>query len=266
MISDYDGTLGGAPSNDIDEQTLLAINQFIDRGGKFVICSGRAFSSIRPICQKSGLKGLVVSYQGAMINDIQTGETLFEGGLDTDTACDVIKTFYNNNLQALAYLDDEFYYQENSPYVEYYENMIKLKGVQVKDLIDTVKSMNKNASKVCAMCENEIIDGLVAGFNQEYKGKGVSFNSGAKHLLEVINPTSDKGSAVRFLSKHYGIPLDKIITVGDSTNDKALVSGEWYGVAVGDGHEQLKAVAKEVTVPFKDKPVKYLIEKYCLND
>ena len=33
FISDYDGTLGEAPANDIDSETVSAINKFIDKGG-----------------------------------------------------------------------------------------------------------------------------------------------------------------------------------------------------------------------------------------
>ena len=100
--------------------------------------------------------------------------------------------------------------------------------------------------------------------NEVYKGKGVKFNSGAKNLLEAINEKCSKGAAVRFLANYYGISLEQVIAVGDSTNDIDLISGSWHGVAVGDGREELKAVADEVTVPFKDKPVAYLLKKYCI--
>ena len=69
IISDYDGTLGGVPENTIDEQTVSAINKYIDKGGKFVVCTGRMFSSIQSICKKVGLKGIVVAFQGAMIKE-----------------------------------------------------------------------------------------------------------------------------------------------------------------------------------------------------
>ena len=95
-------------------------------------------------------------------------------------------------------------------------------------------------------------------------GSDIMFNSGAKYLLECINKKYNKGEAVRLVAKHYNIPLSEVLTVGDSTNDIPLLDGEWHGVAVGDGSERLKQVAKEVTVDFKDKPVKYLLEKYCL--
>ena len=90
------------------------------------------------------------------------------------------------------------------------------------------------------------------------------FNSGAKYLLECINKKYNKGQAVRFLAEHYGVSLNEVLTVGDSTNDIPLIDGEWFGVAVGDGSEQVKKVAKEITVDFNDKPVLHLIEKYCL--
>ena len=58
--------------------------------------------------------------------------------------------------------------------------------------------------------------------------------------------------------------MQEVIAVGDSTNDVSLISGEWHGVAVGNAKETLKKVAKEVTVPFSEQPIKYLLEKYCL--
>ena len=93
FISDYDGTLGEAPANDIDSETVAAINKFIDKGGIFAVCSGRETSSITRILRAHGLKGLVVSFQGARITDLKSGEKLFEGGLDSDTAIKILKEF-----------------------------------------------------------------------------------------------------------------------------------------------------------------------------
>ena len=76
VISDYDGTLGGAPLNTIDSETLSAIKKFQDKGGKFVVCTGRMFSSAQRICKSANLGGLCVSFQGAMIKDIESGNPL----------------------------------------------------------------------------------------------------------------------------------------------------------------------------------------------
>ena len=263
FISDYDGTLGVAPQNNIDKETLAAINAFIDKGGIFAVCSGRETSSITRICKENGLKGLIVSFQGARISDIESGEYIFEGGLDADTAITLLKDVEKYNLIPLAYAGESFFYNERNDYVKYYENAIRLRGVET-DVIKKIESEKIKTSKICWLGDDALVNKVASEMNEKYLNSGVKFNSGAKNLLEAINVSCSKGFAVRFLANYYGVDLDQVIAVGDSTNDIDLLVGEWHGVAVGDGREELKAVADEITVPFKDKPVKTLLEKYCL--
>ncbi len=267
IISDYDGTLGCAPQNDIDKQTVLAIKKFQAKGGKFVLCTGRMFSSAQRICLSAGLTGLCVSFQGAMIKDIESGKPLLEGGLTPKDASQVVKKFVLDDALALAYIGEKLYYQPNEKYAEYikiYASALKTTVYETLDLAKEILTQNKMVSKMCALCEPEKVDVLMGKYNGEYAGTDVMFNSGAKYLLECINKKYNKGEAVRLLANHYNIPLSQVLTVGDSTNDIPLLSGEWHGVAVGDAVDKLKQVAKEVTVEFKDKPVLHLLEKYCL--
>ena len=267
VISDYDGTLGGAPLNTIDSQTLSAIKKFQDKGGKFVVCTGRMFSSAQRICKSVNLNGLCVSFQGAMIKDIESGTALLEGGLSPKESAEVVYKFVSDDTLALAYIGEKLYYQPNEKYAEYikiYASALKTEVYAVPDLAKEILSQNKMVSKMCALCEPEKVLGLMEKYNGEYSKTDVMFNSGAKYLLECINKKYNKGEAVKFLAKHYNIPLNEVLTVGDSTNDIPLLCGEWHGVAVGDASEKVKKVAKEVTVDFNDRPVKHLLEKYCL--
>lgn len=264
FISDYDGTLGEAPMNNIDNETLLAINKYVEKGGIFAVCSGRETTSITRILKEHGLKGLVVSFQGARISEIDSGESLLEGGLSVDMALDILSAVEKyDGLTALCYGKDDFFYAEKNAYVINYEKAIRIEGRET-DVKEEIKKNNRKVYKVLWLGDNDLVNKVANDMNTIYKGNGVVFNSGGKHLLEAINPEYSKGHAVRWLAKKYNIPLEKVITVGDSTNDISLVKGEWHGVAVGDGREELKAVAKEITVPFKDKPIKTLLEKYCL--
>ena len=265
FISDYDGTLGVAPKNDIDEDTLSAIRKFTERGGKFVVCSGRETSSIMRILKKHALTGTVVSFQGARITDIESGARIVDGGLDLKTALEVIEAVGGSGLVPIAYGDSEIFVPEMNERVEFYKNAVGL-NCYVVDVIKYLNQRKNGIFKLCWVGDDKVVNDTANMLNERYKGVGVKFNSGAKGLLEAINPAYGKGEAVKFLSKYYSVPFDKILTVGDSTNDIDLVKGEWFGVAVGDGREELKAVAKEITVPFIERPVKHLLEKYCLND
>ncbi len=264
IISDYDGTLGEAPSNDIPVQTLDAIKEFKKRGGIFVVCSGREYGSIRTICVEQGLKGLVASFQGARINDIETEECLFDGGMSEKDAMTALCAVEGSGLQSVVYTPDGFFIEKDTEYTAIYENQVRVKGI-----IGDPKEAVKKYKKVCKLGwlgDPKIVSKLAKELNDKYLKQGIQFNIGVPFLLEAINPNHSKGNAVRFLADYYNIPLSQVMAVGDSTNDIDLITGEWHGVAVGDGREELKAVAKEITVPFREMPIKYLIEKYCLND
>ncbi len=263
FISDYDGTLGVAPKNDIDINTKKAIEEFTEKGGIFTVCSGRETSSITRILREQGLEGIVVSFQGACISDIKTGKTILDEGLSVEKSLMALKAVEKYNLTPLSYGKDDLFFSERNPYIEVYERAIRLTG-RIADVKNEIKNNNKKVFKICWLGDDEIVNLAAKELNEKFKDKGIAFNSGAKCLLEAIDPVYGKGNAVRFLSKYYNVPFEEIITVGDSTNDIELVKGPWHGVAVGDGREELKAVAKEITVPFSERPVEYLLKKYCL--
>ena len=118
---------------------------------------------------------------------------------------------------------------------------------------------------LCAnlMDEAERIPQLVEEYNKKFKGALLA-NSGAKYLMEIVNPVWNKGVSVEFLAERYGIDKAEVLAVGDSTNDLSLMGRGFHGVAVGDGNPLLQAAADEVTVPFAEKPVEVLLKKYCL--
>ncbi len=267
FITDYDGTLGGAPENTIDSQTLSAMDKFEQKGGKFVVCTGRMLTSIKRILASVNRKGVVVGFQGAIIQDLDNDKPLLEGGLSPQDAVRAVQEFLSDGTLALAYDGEQLIYQSNEKYKEYiaiYAGMLKTQAIPFADLKQEILRRNKKIRKVCALCETERVKELAQKYNEIYCDSEMSFNSGAKYLIECINKNYNKGQAVKFLANYYNVPLEQVLCVGDSTNDIPLISGEWHGVAVGDGKDELKAVANEITVPFSQKPVLYLLEKYCL--
>lgn len=262
FVADYDGTLGTAPDI-IEPETVETIKKYCKKGGIFAVCTGRMMASILPICRKYGFQGMVVAYQGAMINEIETGKNLFTGGMDADISAEIAEYFYKRGITVIVETDDIMYYNGDSYYISIYEKNCKVKGVQVDDMPSFLIKNGRIVQKVIGLCGPEAAKELTPVIQKKYAGR-LLVNNGSPILVEAVSPTCSKRVAVEFLAKYYNIPLDKVIAVGDSTNDIELISGAWHGVAVGDGVEELKKVADEITVPYKDQPVKYLLEKYCL--
>lgn len=260
IVSDFDGTLGEAPA-EIQASTVETVKEYVRRGGKFVICTGRMFAGIKPICDKYDLKGLVISYQGATIDDLVTGKRILEGGIDYELAIKVTQDLLDDGMPVCVDVEDVMYCERESEYTDYHKGFTEVRIV--KNLIELINQKKKPVMKVVTTGEPDKIYELVKKYGERYKGQ-LFANGGSDRLIEIVSPEFSKGSSVRFLSKYFDIPFDQILAVGDSTNDIELLNGGWHGVAVGDARQELKAVAKEITVPFSQKPVEYLIKKYCL--
>lgn len=261
VISDYDGTLGN--NSVVSKENIEVINRFVEKGGKFVICTGRMFKSIRAICLNYGIKGIIASYQGARINDIETAESYLEGGLSNKDAIEVAKTLIKEGVKPTTFINDVLYYEEHSPYVDFYlkSHIVDLK--KVDSIVELMQKDGGNFVKINGVCTEEKAKELTPILNKRFGGR-VIFNNGGPNLIEAINPDYSKGMAVRYMCKYFNVPYSKTLCIGDSTNDIELLSGEWHGVAVGDAREELKTVADEITVPFSEHPVKFILEKYCL--
>lgn len=66
IACDYDDTLL-PKSGVISDFTKDTIREYIARGGRFAICTGRMFKSIVKIAREFGLHGEIISYQGSLI-------------------------------------------------------------------------------------------------------------------------------------------------------------------------------------------------------
>lgn len=64
IACDYDDTLL-PKSGVISDFTKDTIREYIARGGRFAICTGRMFRSIVKIAREFGLHGEIISYQGS---------------------------------------------------------------------------------------------------------------------------------------------------------------------------------------------------------
>ena len=264
FVSDYDGTLGGFEG--INAETVSAIKEYEKRGGKFVVCTGRMCKNIREICERYDIADVVVSYQGARINERKSGKALFEGHIESSLAAEILDSIKTLPVKPAVLSNNTLYYSEDSTYIEWYKKAKTAKTVDMVHVDDIAKCVAEKvfeALKINVMCEGIDVADFIKEYGERYKGTLI-VNSGGPDLAEFVNPDCSKGASVRFLSKYYGIGYDEIIAVGDSTNDLELMRGEWHGVAVGDAKEELKRVADEIAVPYKEQPIKYLLEKYCL--
>jgi Cof subfamily protein (haloacid dehalogenase superfamily) len=65
-------------------------------------------------------------------------------------------------------------------------------------------------------------------------------------FASITKSGSSKLGAAKWLANHYGCKLENVMMVGDADNDVELIAGAGYGVAMGNGSVNAKAVAKKI--------------------
>jgi sucrose-phosphate synthase len=70
------------------------------------------------------------------------------------------------------------------------------------------------------------------------------------HYLDLLPFRASKGSAVRYLSYKWKIPLERIITAGNSGNDIDMLKGKTRGVVVGNYSPEMEELKKSKSVYF----------------
>jgi Cof subfamily protein (haloacid dehalogenase superfamily) len=76
----------------------------------------------------------------------------------------------------------------------------------------------------------------------------VELASGDVQSLEVMTRGIHKGETLRFVSEHSGVPMNRIMAIGDNYNDMEMIRNAGWGVAMGNAVSELKETADWITL------------------
>ena len=262
IVSDFDGTL---VKNDgtIGEKTRSAINQFIADGGKFAICTGRMPSAILPRARELGLKGVLCCGQGSVIIDIESGQPIMQGKISHDLTLRICKKTEEMGLHTHIYGLFDYYTNKDDEALRLYEEAVKIPAKRILDrpLWKFVEETGFETFKVLTMVEpcktGEVIEEL-----SKMNFEDCVITQSAKFLVEVCNAKYSKATALEFLAKEYGVPIEKTIAIGDQLNDMPMIERAGLGLAVANAQEEL--IAKATVLPYTndEDAVAYAIKHY----
>lgn len=263
IVSDFDGTLIN-DSQQILPEVKAAIDEYVACGGIFAVCTGRMPRSILPEVRALGLKGLVIAYQGTVIADIESGKIIKSGGMEYTSVAEVCRNLEELKQPVNVYSGDDIYTNlpKDNPYLREYERIVRVEAESVDGKISEFVEKNK------LFCQKVVV--LVAPSEQEALycelcarlGDRFDVTCSAKVLIEVSPLGDNKGEAVKFLAKHYGIPIELSVAIGDNLNDLSMVKAAGMGVAVGNASPKLKVAADFISVSNNEGAVAQIIKKF----
>jgi len=88
--------------------------------------------------------------------------------------------------------------------------------------------------------------------------------SSAQGLIELSAPGANKLSALDWLCRLNGLALEQVIAFGDMPNDLDMLTGVGLGVAMANGHPDVKAAADALALSNDEDGVARFLESLVL--
>lgn len=268
IFCDFDGTLY-RDDHTVSERDLAAINAYRQKGGKFVVSTGRLFRSARKQLRALGLEeGEIIVCQGAGVYDLASGDKLFSQTVTRDAALDCAR-FIDAQAGAMGmlYIDDECYAVKRNPYADLFAEICGIEYRETGCALETFLRRNPSlkVTKLLAMVDpNDAFAFCDEGVRT--LGDTMDFARSQPFLVEMMQKGVNKGVACAYLCARFGIAPDECVALGDSENDLPMIEFAGLGVAMGNAFDNVKARADYIAPSNNDGGVAHVIEKFCLGD
>lgn len=264
LALDLDGTIF---TDDliISERTRHAIKAAQERGVLVTIATGRMFTSARKIAADLGIAAPLICYQGAMLRDSSTGETLYHKTIPLALAHEIVTTTQQQGLHLNVYLDDRLYVAHMTEGARFYSQInYGLPMHEVGDLhvwLDT--QGGKEPTKLVIVTPREQTDTVLDEFTSRY-GDRLQVTKSHPRFTEFTNKECSKGTALAFLAAHLGVARAEVMAIGDGHNDLDMLRWAGYSFAMPTAPQAVLDIAHGVCLPLDEDGAAEAIERFVL--
>ncbi len=264
VISDLDGTLLNEAGL-MTPYTCETLRRVQAAGVGVVLASGRALSSIQPFAQAIGTTLPIISSNGAVIADAQTGEPILLDCVPVPEAIEAARLLEEGGYYFQSYdtsASNRFYCEAISTGSDIYRKSTLMEPCPVGKLSEFIQ---KPTPKLLAIVEAEAMAGLRDRLRNHFAGRLTVTNS-TPHLIEITGLGVNKGNALRSLCRHLGVSPAEFIAFGDGGNDESMLTAAGMGVAMRNAQPALLEIAARICESNEDDGVAHFLARHVLHE
>ncbi|WP_236242132.1 HAD family hydrolase [Streptomyces sp. CC228A] len=242
VATDLDGTLL-RPDETVSQRTRDALAAAMEAGAVHIVVTGRSVPWTRHILDDLGYEGLAVCGQGAQVYHAGEHRLLTSVTLDRQLAALALAKLEaetgplavaasRDGLDGEVLVGPGYLVQEGPlPYVPY-ENPADLWAAPLNKLYLQHPELDDDSLAAVA---RQVVGGLV---DVVMAGPGV---------VEILPMGLTKATGLSLAARRLGVQAADTIAFGDMPNDIPMFAWAAHSVAMANAHDELKAVADEVT-------------------
>ncbi|MEV5678594.1 HAD family hydrolase [Streptomyces sp. NPDC052164] len=256
VATDLDGTLL-REDHTVSERTREALAAVTAAGAAHIVVTGRAVPWTRHILDDLGYEGLAVCGQGAQVYHAGEHKLLTSLTLDRQLAgLALSKIEADVGPVALAAsrdgLDGE---------------VLVGPGYRVQEgplpavLVDDPAEMWSAPINKIYIQHPELDDDTLAKRAREAVGSLVNVIMAGPGVVEILPLGLSKATGLSLAARRLGVKASDTVAFGDMPNDIPMFGWARHGVAMANAHDDLKAVAHEITASNEDDGIALVLEE-----
>lgn len=249
----------------ISSRTEKAIRTAVERGSHVVFASARPLGSIASYAKELGVEGYCIALNGAVVATLPELERIRECYLSPDLVARILSLDHKKLHAENVFLEYPRAYAAlyDAPDVDAYALLAEGPATYVGDLHQT---SHDAVCKVVFRADDTPFPTLAK--LQEALGDEVAYViwEGPWSFIEVLPLGTSKAAALEWLAARLGIAREEVLAVGDERNDIEMLQWAGIGVAMGNAHPDVKAVADWITESVEDDGAAVAIERFALSE
>ncbi|OLT12561.1 HAD family hydrolase [Pseudonocardia sp. CNS-139] len=261
VATDVDGTLL-APDDRVSQRAAAVIGRLAAAEVGFVLVTGRPPRWIPPVAEQVGGVGLVVCANGGVLYDAAADRVVWSCSLGP-SALDELAGLVDDALPGsrlavervpagaadpLPFVAEEGYRHAWAPGVGAVADRAEVLAAPAVKLL--VRNPDMTSDEMAAVL------GPVVGAAADLT------YSTRKGLLELSPPGVTKATGLAGVAERHGVAAADVVAFGDMPNDLEMLVWAGHGVAMGNAHPALLAVADEVTASNADDGLALVLERW----
>ena len=259
IATDVDGTLVKDGTLLIDPEYMTVVSRLVDQGIHFVVCSGRQFSSEQKLFAPIKDRLLYISDGGTVVRtpekilktypmETALWKSMCRMVHDELPSCDCFAATPDYCLAEDA--GSRMFHWLRDSYGYDIREAERLADIPEQDIIKFTVYHKSACEEMCAPL-----------FTPAWKDKAQLAAAG-KEWMDCNPLGANKGTAIEFVQKHFGISPEETCTFGDNLNDIEMLQNAGESYAVSNARAEVIASAKHTCPPYWENGVLQVLKTF----
>ncbi|MCI8465332.1 MAG: HAD family phosphatase [Lachnospiraceae bacterium] len=239
IMTDIDGTLVKDGSRNLPTAYVETIGELLDRGIHFVAASGRSRISTERLFEPLKERIYYATCNGTLMGNSR--ELLFAESLDRKLLNEILADVrtIKDTVPFLTGAGVMYADSEEEELIRWLTEGYQEDVTRVADM----SAMPEDFVKLSVYDKKHRSGETFRSFCEKWKGM-VSTSTAGAMWLDIYKLGVNKGTAVRWYQKFFGVTPEETLTFGDQQNDVEMLKASYHSYAVGNAIAEVKETAR----------------------